>query len=88
MEAEGKTVVVVTHDLRLIRLADRVYVLDKSLLFEGTPKELFSRPELIERANLDVPEIVRLFHLLEIDEIPMSVEEAADIIKRWKRFNP
>jgi len=78
---EGKTVVVVTHDLRLIRLADRVYVVNKEILFEGTPRELFSRPELIERANLDVPEIVRLFHELGINEIPLSVEEAAEVLR-------
>jgi len=78
---EGKTVVVITHDLRLIRLADRVYVVKGEVLFEGTPRELFSRPELIERANLDVPEIVELFHALGIDEIPLSVEEAAEILK-------
>ncbi|GAB6135814.1 energy-coupling factor ABC transporter ATP-binding protein [Thermococcus prieurii] len=78
---EGKTVVVVTHDLRLIRLADRVYVVNKEILFEGTPRELFSRPELIEKANLDVPEIVRLFHELGINEIPLSVEEAVEILR-------
>ncbi|NJE55042.1 energy-coupling factor ABC transporter ATP-binding protein [Thermococcus sp. 21S9] len=80
-KGEGKTVVVVTHDLRLIRLADRVYVVNKEILFEGTPRELFSRPELIERANLDVPEIVRLFHELGINEIPLSVEEAVEILR-------
>ena len=80
-KGEGKTVVVVTHDLRLIRLADRVYVVNKEILFEGTPRELFSRPELIEKANLDVPEIVRLFHELGINEIPLSVEEAVGILR-------
>ncbi len=81
-KSEGKTVVVVSHDLRLIRLADRAYVINREVLFEGTPRELFSRPELVERANLDVPEIVRLFHRLGIEEVPMSVEEAAEILKR------
>ncbi len=80
---EGRTVIVVTHDLRVIRLADRVYVLDGSVIFEGSPRELFLRPELIERANLDAPEIVKLFHTLGIhEEVPMSVEEAAEILKR------
>jgi len=82
---EGKTVVVVTHDLRLIRLADRVYVVKGKILFEGTPRELFSRPDLIERANLDVPEIVRLFHMLGIGEVPLSVEEAVEILKDFIR---
>ncbi len=81
-KAEKKTVVVVTHDLRLIRLADRVYVVNGRVLFEGTPRELFSRPELIEKANLDVPEMVRLFHMLGLEEIPLSVEEAAEILKK------
>ena len=78
---EERTVLIVTHDLRLIRSADRVYVLNRKVLFEGTPRELFSKSELIEKANLDVPEIVRLFHLLGIEEIPLSVEEAAKILK-------
>ncbi len=81
-KAGKKTVIVVTHDLGLIRLADRVYVVNGRVLFEGTPRELFSRPELIERANLDVPEIVRLFHILGLREIPLSVEEAAEILKK------
>ncbi|WP_297470997.1 energy-coupling factor ABC transporter ATP-binding protein [Thermococcus sp.] len=80
-KAEGRTVVVVTHDLRLIRLADRVYVLKGEVLFEGTPRELFSRPELIESANLDVPEIVKLFHMLGLRETPLSVEEAVEVLK-------
>ncbi len=82
---KGKTVVVVTHDLRLIRLADRVYVLDGSVVFEGDPRELFSKPELIEKTNLDVPEIVKLFHALGMKEVPMSVEEAAEILRKWGR---
>ncbi len=72
---------VVTHDLGLIRLADRVYVLKGEVLFEGTPRELFSRPELIESANLDVPEIVKLFHMLGLRETPLSVEEAVEVLK-------
>jgi cobalt/nickel transport system ATP-binding protein len=85
-KGEGRTVVVVTHDLRVIRLADRVYVMDGSVIFEGSPRELFLRPELIERANLDAPEIIKLFHALGIhEEVPMSVEEAAKILIKWKR---
>ncbi len=79
---EGKTVVVVTHDLRLISLAERVYVLNKEVLFEGTPRELFKRPDLIEKANLDVPELVKLFRILGIEEVPLDVEEAVKIIRR------
>ncbi|WP_297499045.1 ABC transporter ATP-binding protein [Thermococcus sp.] len=86
-KAEKRTVVVVTHDLRLIRLADRTYVVNEGILFEGTPRELFSRPELIEKTNLDVPEIVRLFHMLGLKEVPMSVEEAVEILRR-KEFRP
>jgi len=48
-----RTIVVVTHDLGLIRLADRVYVVNKEILFEGTPGDLL-RPELMEKADLGV----------------------------------
>ncbi len=81
-KAEKRTVVVVTHDLRLIRLADRAYVVNREILFKGTPRELFSRPELIEKANLDIPEIVRLFHMLGLKEVPLSVEESVEILRK------
>ncbi len=77
----GKTIVMATHDLRAIRLADRCYIINTSLVFSGTPRELFSREDLLENANLEIPEIIRLLRMVGIDEVPLTLDEAASLLK-------
>ncbi|WP_421077423.1 energy-coupling factor ABC transporter ATP-binding protein [Methanothermococcus sp. Ax23] len=86
---EGKTIIFVSHDPNLVSIADRCYVLNKTIIFEGSPKDVFSNIELLEKENLDVPEIAKLFKKikdefndkLNIDEIPNTVDEAYDLLK-------
>ena len=49
LKAEGKTIILVEHDMALIReLADWVYVLDAGqLLAQGTPEEVLSDKKVI-----------------------------------------
>ena len=80
---DGKTIVLVTHDINLACLADRCYVLNKKVLFEGNVKDLFSLN--LDELNLDVPEISKLFIKLRnmgysIDEIPVTLDEAVDVL--------
>ena len=79
----GKTVVLVTHDINLACLADRCYVLNKKVIFEGKVKDLFSLN--LDELNLDVPEISKLFIKLKnmgysIDEIPITLDEAVEVL--------
>jgi len=49
----GLTIIDVTHDEKEVMLADKVLVLNKgNIVFEGTPKELFSNPKLCGSFNL------------------------------------
>lgn len=50
LRAEGKTVVLIEHNMALVReLADHVIVLDSGrLLAEGTPAEVLQKPEVVE----------------------------------------
>lgn len=52
-----KTIVIVSHDMNVIsEYCDRVGVFYKGELASvGTPKEIFSNSELIEKCNLDLP---------------------------------
>lgn len=54
-QAEGKTVVITTHDMALVReVATHVLVLkDGKLIFSGSPTGLWQRPEDLRRAHLD-----------------------------------
>ena len=71
---EGITIIISTHDVDLVpTYAEKVFVLvDGLLIAEGTPKEIFSKPEILEQANLKVPIVTELFQKLESDGIDMS----------------
>ncbi len=53
---KGMTIITVTHYMDEIIRADRVIVLDSGkVVMQGTPKEIFSKREELERFNLAVP---------------------------------
>ena len=78
-EREGITVVIATHDVNAVsELADRVYVLNKRIIAEGTMQKIFSDVELLKENNLEVPEISKLFEVLQCfgyncEELPLSI---------------
>ena len=83
---EGITILISTHEVDLVpNYADRVFVLvDGNLIANGTPKEIFSQPEILEKANLKVPIVTDLFQQLENEGIdmdgdyPLTIDEAKD----------
>ena len=83
---EGITIVISTHEVDLVpNYAERVFVLvDGLLIAEGTPKEIFAQPEILEQANLKVPIVTELFHDLEKEgydmnrDYPLTIDEAKD----------
>ena len=82
LNKRGTTVVTATHDMEAIgELADRVYVLDRIVIQQGTVREIFTDPKLLESHNLEIPEITKLFHLLKSfgydpGNLPLSVDQA------------
>ena len=56
------TVLMVSHSMEdMARLADRLLVMSEGrLAADGTPREIFGRPELMRSVGLDVPEAARL----------------------------
>ena len=83
---KGITVLAITHYMNEAARADRVIVLDDGeILIEGTPAEVFSRPELLKKAGLDVPQCSALVYELQKMGIPLegdcySTELCADLI--------
>lgn len=86
----GITIIISTHDIDLVPLyCDEVFVLDSgSVIFGGTPKELFSHPELLRAHNLRLPRINHLMNILNSkDKLPLdisasTISEARKSIKR------
>ena len=71
---EGITIIISTHEVDLVpNYAKRVFVLvDGLLIAEGTPREIFAQPEILEQANLKVPIVTELFQDLEKEGYDMN----------------
>lgn len=85
------TLILATHDVDIVPLfSNKLYVLDKGkVVSEGTPKESFSKPELIRKVNLRSPRIAHLFEVLKkedklpiADELPLTIGQARKEILR------
>lgn len=76
--------VVATHDMQLVAdWATRVIVLEQGkVLADLSPRELFTRPELLERARLRPPQITELGVALGLDPVPLNAQEMLDSLRR------
>lgn len=71
------------------KYVNKIFVMaDGEIIDEGTPKEIFSNEDLIEKANLKLPIISELFKALndenqiniENNDYPLTISEAKDKI--------
>ena len=79
--------VLITHYMEEATRADRVYVLnDGRVLTSGTPSDVFSDPETLWNASLDVPQTTELLFKLRQRglDVPLDVfdpEKCAKVIR-------
>ena len=85
---EKITIILITHYMNEAILADKVVVMrEGSKYLEGTPNEVFSQPEKLWQAGLEVPQSVELINALNKElnlEIPLGVydlDTCAELIK-------
>lgn len=93
LQQEGKTIVLVTHDMNdVAQYADRIKVLQQgTLVYEGTPRELFSNLQRINDYSLDSPDIVQLQrdfehkHQTKLSDTALTDEEFIELYREWQR---
>jgi energy-coupling factor transport system ATP-binding protein len=75
-----ETVVVATHDLELAaEWANRVLVLDDGqVVADGPPREVFAATDVLARANLEPPQIVRLSRDLGMSPVALTSDELVE----------
>ena len=86
LNEEGITIIISTHEVDLVpNYAKKVFVMvDGLLVAEGTPKEIFAQPEILDKANLEVPIVTELFQNLEKEgfdmnnDYPLTIDEAKE----------
>ncbi len=86
LNAEGKTILLITHYMDEAVQADRVIIMDKgNIKLDGTPKEVFRNIDEIKKYGLDVPQVTELSQELikEGMKLPpdiINVKELVDIL--------
>ena len=85
---EGITIIISTHEVDLVpNYAKKVFVLvDGLLIAEGTPKEIFAQPEILDQANLEVPIVTELFQDLEKEGFDMNNDYPLTITEAKEKF--
>ena len=85
----GVTIILVTHSIEdVANLAEKVLVLtDGEILFEGTPRKLFTDIKILERAGLELPAATRLIHKFsragfKVNTEILTIDEAEQEILR------
>ncbi len=69
---EGVTILLITHYMDEVIDADRVIVMDEGkIVMQGTPREVFSKVELLKKYRLDVPQVTELAYELKKQGVPL-----------------
>ncbi|ODS36771.1 MAG: energy-coupling factor ABC transporter ATP-binding protein [Candidatus Altiarchaeales archaeon WOR_SM1_86-2] len=84
LKEEGKTIITATHDLNAVPdIVDRIYILNKTIIGEGTTRDMFLNAELLKSQNLDIPDTAILFEVLSCfgydpANLPLSIDDAIE----------
>lgn len=82
------TIVLITHYMDEAINADRVIVMDEgNIVLDGTPKQVFSQPELIKKSGLELPQPTELiFELkkagIDFEDGIISVDECVEALAK------
>ncbi|HDI42529.1 MAG TPA: ATP-binding cassette domain-containing protein, partial [Candidatus Bathyarchaeota archaeon] len=83
-DEHGKTIVVATHKSDFVaELADRILVLHEGrLVLEGSPSEVFSEAETLDRIGVPVPQTARTLRALGVENPPLGFGQASKLLKK------
>jgi energy-coupling factor transport system ATP-binding protein len=87
---EGITIVWITHFMEEAAMADRLVIMDTGrVAMDGTPRDVFTQTEKVTALGLDVPEMMKLTHMLRQEGVAlpdgiMTVNEMAVELCRLK----
>jgi len=84
LHSEGRTVIIVTHNMRLVaEYAERVVVMQAGrVILDGDVRSVFSRVEELRSALITPPQVTLLGQLLAGDSLtPLTVSELAGMIR-------
>lgn len=86
MQKEGKTSLMISHDMELIATyCPRTVVLaDGEKIADASTREVFSMHDVMKRSDIEPPQITQLAEMLQdygIKQLPLTVDEMASMIE-------
>lgn len=88
-ESYVKTVIMISHNMdEIAKYCNRVVVLNNSkLLYDTTPRELFSNPDMLKETGLELPHAAKIAALLkekgiDLGVVPLNESELTEAIAR------
>ncbi len=84
MHAGGHSIVLITHDMRLVaHYATRIaLMIEGRIEATGRPPELFTDFDLLERARIRPPQIVELSQRLALPAVGLSVQAVCEALRK------
>ncbi len=89
-EDQNVTVILITHNMEEVTDADRVFVMEGGkVVLHGTPEEVFSEVEVMQKLRLDVPEVTKLAFELKKRGLPVrdGILTREELVKELKRIH-
>ena len=87
MKEDGRTIMIISHDMEFVaKYADRVVVMTKGeVIMDGTPEEVFSNEEVMQRAMIKPPQTYAIAnHIREKDStfpcVRLDAERTAELL--------
>lgn len=82
LKSMDRTMLIATHDLEAAaEIVDRAVVLNRSVVLQGTMRELVMEASVLAEAGLEMPPVSKLFKVLDsigypVDSLPVSMDQA------------
>lgn len=83
LNKKGHTIVMITHDMELVaEYAERVVVMESGrIIADASTRDIFSRKNILEKANLEKPELSKLGELIGEPRL-LKMEEALAVLEK------
>ncbi|MGH2605148.1 MAG: energy-coupling factor ABC transporter ATP-binding protein [Anaerolineales bacterium] len=83
LRRRGRTVILISHDMEFCaEYADRIAVFSQGrVVLDAPARQAFSRLEILASAQVDPPQLARLAAALDLDAVPLSVDE---FLEAWR----
>jgi len=75
LQTQGKTIVVVTHDVEFVAECNPRVVLmrEGKILADGEGKDILTNPQMLEQSSIVLPQVAQVFTQLDIPGLPKNV---------------